>query len=116
MSHTPVTLPPGQPVPEPGVEPDGVDTPTLLMWGFVSVAIVIGVMFGAAALYFAQQNKLDAQRVVAPPYLDSNKVITDQEGVLASYAPPASEGKPYTIPIDLAKKLVVKELQNKAAE
>lgn len=116
MSHTTVTLPPGQPVPEPGVEPDGVDTPTLLMWGFVSVAIIVGVIFAAAALYFAAQRKLDAERVIAPPYFDSNKVITDQQGVLASYAPPASEGKPFAIPIDRAKKLVLAELQSKAAE
>ena len=115
MSETTVTVPPGQPVPEPGVEPNGVDTPTLMMLGFVSVAIIVGVMFGASALYFAAQRQLDAKRVVAPPYFDTDKVITDQQGILASYAPPASEGKPFTIPIDRAKQLVLAELRSEAA-
>ncbi|TWT99866.1 hypothetical protein Pla108_08090 [Botrimarina colliarenosi] len=116
MSHTPVTIPAGQPIPEPGVEPEGIESLTMLIWGFVSVAIVLGMIFGSSALYFAAQRQLDAKRVIAPPYFSSDKVITDQQGVLASYAPPASEGKPFTIPIDRAKQLVLADLQSKASE
>lgn len=105
-----------QRLPEPGVEPDGIDTGTLLLWGSVSIAVVVGVMFGSAALYFAEQRRLDAQRVVAPLYMDSEKLITDQRGVLAEYAPPAGEGKPYAIPVERAKQLVLAELRSKRSE
>ena len=116
MSQHPVTIPAGQPIPEPGVEPDGIDSATLLVWGFVSVAIVLGTMFGAAALYFAAQNQLNAKRVIAPRYFESERTITDQQGVLASYAAPTAEGNPYTIPIERAKQLVLAEMQSKKAE
>jgi hypothetical protein len=116
MSTPTTAIPAGQPVPEPGVEPDGIDTPTLLMWGFISVVIVLGVIFAASALYFAAQRQLNAERVYAPPYEDSDKVVTDQMGVLASYAPPAGAGLPYAIPIDRAKQLVLAELQSKKSE
>ncbi|QDV76302.1 hypothetical protein [Botrimarina mediterranea] len=116
MSHHPVTIPPGQPIPEPGVEPDGVDSATLMVWGFVSVAIILGTMFGSAALYFAAQNRLNTTRLIAPRYIESEKTLTDQRGVLASYAAPTAEGNPYTIPINRAKQLVLAELQSKKAE
>lgn len=116
MSHHPVTIPAGQPIPEPGVEPDGIDTPTLMVWGFVSVVIVLGTIYGAAALYFVAQNNLNASRLIAPPYIESEKTLTDQRGVLASYAAPTAEGNPYTIPINRAKQLVLAEMQSEKAE
>ena len=116
MSHHPITIPAGQPIPEPGVEPDGIDTPTLMVWGFVAVAIVLGMIYGASALYFAAQNQLNARRLIAPRYIESERVLTEQRGVLASYAAPTAEGNPYTIPIDRAKQLVLAEMQSKKAE
>ena len=116
MSHHPVTIPAGQPIPEPGVEPDGIDTPTLMVGGFVSVVTALGIIYGAAALYFAAQNRLTATRLIAPPYIASEKTLTDQRGVLASYTAPTAEGNPYTIPINRAKQLVLAELQSKKAE
>jgi hypothetical protein len=116
MSQHPVTIPAGQPIPEPGVEPDGIDSPTLLAWGFVSVAIILGTIFGSSALYFAAQRQLDVRRVVTAPYFESEKTITDQQGVLASYAVPTAEGNPYTIPIERAKQLMLAELQSKEAD
>ncbi len=116
MSQHPVTIPAGQPIPEPGVEPDGIDTPTLLAWGFVSVAIILGTIFGSSALYFAAQRKLDDRRVVAVPYFDSERTITEQQGVLASYAIPTAEGNPYTIPIERAKQLTLADLRSKKAK
>ena len=104
MSDSPAVT---QRIAEAGVEPDGIDAPTLLMWGFVSVVVVIAVILGTAALFYGVQSSFDAQRVVAPVYFDSEQVIDDQRGVLASYGPPASEGKPYRIPIQEAKKLVL---------
>ncbi len=98
--------------PEEGVEPDGLDTPTIVMWGFVSVVLVVSVMLGAAALFYGAQSKLNEERIVAPKYANSEDVVIAQQGVLASYAPPASEGKPYRIPIDVAEKLVLDELKS----
>lgn len=105
-----------QPVPEAGVEPDGINTPTLVMWGFVSVVITVSVMLAAAALFFQAQNRLNETRLIGAEYIDSEKILNDQRGVLASYAPPASEGKPFHIPVDLAKELILAETQSQAAD
>lgn len=116
MSETTHSLPAGQPVPEPGVEPDNIDAQAVVIWGVVSVVVVIAFMLGSAALYFQAQNQFNESRIVAPPYFASDKVVSDQQGVLASYGPPASEGKPYKIPIKDAKKLILAEIRSKAAE
>lgn len=116
MSHSTVQIPAGQPVPEPGVEPDGIDTPTLAMWGFLSVVIVVGVMFGSAALYFSVQNSLDQKRLVAPAYKGADDKINDQVAMLNEYKAPTKEGDPYIIPIGEAKKLVLADLQSDVAE
>lgn len=105
-----------QPVPEEGVEPDGINTPALVMWGFVSVVITVSLMLAAAALFFQAQNRLDEERVIAPLYFDAEKVISDQRGVLSSYASPNAEGQPYKIPIDIAQELILAEAQSEAAD
>lgn len=96
--------------PEPGIETDGIDTPTLVMWGFVSVVLVVSVMLAAAALFYGAQASLDQSRLIDVSYTDSDKVVTDQQGVLVSEAKPASEGKPWKISIEDAKRLVLKDL------
>lgn len=111
MSETTHAIPPGQPVPEPGVEPDNIDAQAVVIWGVVSVVIVIAFMLGSAALYFQAQNQFNATRIIAAPYFESDKVVSDQQGVLASYGPPASEGKPYKIPIQKAKELILAEMK-----
>jgi len=80
--------------PEPGVEPEGINSGALLMWGFVSVVLTVCVMFVAAALYFQYQTKIDEQVVISPKYPETEKIVTDQLGVLASYKAPEAEGKP----------------------
>lgn len=112
MSHSAAAIPPGQPIPEPGVEPDGIDSASLAVWGLVSVLIVVAVIFGAAALFFQTQRQLNEARIVAPDYDEAVKTLSDQRGVLASYGAPATEGQPYHIPIDAAKDLVLAELQD----
>lgn len=116
MSDSTATIPAGQPVPEPGVEPDGIDTPTLVMWSFVSVAIVLGVMFGAAALYFQTQRSLNAERVIAPNYAEAENTLSNQIGLLNGYREPVAEGDPYAIPINDAMDLVLKDLRQSDAE
>jgi len=97
--------------PEPGVEPEGINTPTLVMWGFVSVVLVVCVMLAAAALFFNAQNAIERRVVLAPEYPDVERVVTDQRGLLADYKAPDAEGQPYRIPIELAKKKVLAELR-----
>lgn len=109
-------IPPGQPIPEPGVEPDGIDTPTLLMWGLVSVVIVIGLIFASAALFFRMQNDFNTERVIRPNYVDSDEVVLRQQGLLAKFEAPTAEGQPYIIPIDLAEELVLAELRKQNDE
>lgn len=110
MSEATTMIPAGQPIPEPGVEPDNIDSQSLMIWCIVSVVIVLAFMFGSAALYFQWQNKFNTSRVVEATYSGSEKVLSDQRGVLASYGPPASEGKPYKIPVERAKEIVLAEL------
>ncbi|QDT70716.1 hypothetical protein MalM25_36710 [Planctomycetes bacterium MalM25] len=116
MSDSTATIPAGQPVPEPGVEPDGIDTPTLVMWSFVSVAIVLGVMFGAAALYFQTQRTFNVERVITANDVEADLVLSNQLNLLNGYREPVAEGDPYAIPIDEAKKLVLEDLQQADAE
>ncbi len=109
-------IPAGQPIPEAGVEPDGIDTPTLLMWGFVSCVVVLGLMFASAAFFFQLQQDFNEQRIVAPNYVDSDEVVLRQQGLLAKYEAPTAEGNPYIIPIEEAKKLVLNDLKQEASE
>lgn len=97
--------------PEPGIEPAGIDTPTLVMWGFVSVVLVVCVMLAAAALFWGVQANFNTKRLIAPSYVDADKLYSDQQGVLASYGAPTTEGQPYRIPVDRAKRLVLQELR-----
>ncbi len=120
MSHstatTPAGIPAGQPVPEPGVEPDGIDTPTLVMWSFISVVIVLAVMFGAAALYFQTQRSLNVERIIIPEYVDEERALTNQLSLLNGYREPVAEGDPYAIPISDAMDLVLQDLRQANAE
>jgi hypothetical protein len=97
--------------PEAGIEPDGLDTPQIVMWGFISVMIVVGVMLGAAALFNQVQSNLNQERIVAPTFSNVEETVTAQQGLLADYAPPATEGGSYRIPIELAEKLVLRDLK-----
>lgn len=116
MSQTAVAIPPGQPIPEPGVEPDGIDSPSLAVFSLISVLLVLATIFFAAGLYFQKQNKLNEARIVAPEYNDAAQTISAQQGILAGYSAPAAEGKPFGIPISLAKELVLKDLTKAQAE
>ncbi|MEQ8847059.1 hypothetical protein [Botrimarina sp.] len=106
----------GKLTPETGVEPEGIDTPTLLMWGFVSVVLVVCVMLVSAALFYQVQNDLDQRVVIAKKYPDSEKIYTDQLGVLTSYKAPEAEGQAYHIPIGRAMELVVDEYAERAQQ
>ena len=99
---------------ESGIEPDGLDTPQIIIWAFVSVVIVLSVMFGAAALFFSVQNQFNAEMIVAPKYSASEEIIHQQQGLLTGYRAPTAEGEPYYIPIEEAKTLVLRELQTEA--
>lgn len=108
-------IPAGQPIPEAGVEPEGIDTPTLLMWGFVSCVVVLGLMFASAAFFFELQNDLNDERIIAPVYTDSEEIVLRQRGLLAKYEAPTAEGDPYIIPIDRAMELVIDDLKQEAS-
>lgn len=115
-THPPAEDPRYRPTPEPGVEPEGIDSPTLLVWGIVSVVLVVSVMFVAAALFFQYQNKLNQEVVVGKGYPESDKIRTDQLSVLTSYKAPDGEGQPYRIPIVDAKALVLDEYRQEASD
>ncbi len=112
MSDSTTTHAPQQSTPEEGIEPMGVNSVALGLWALVSVALVLGAMFFATALTHEIERSLEQSRVIDVTNTAAKDTILAQQGILASYAPPASEGKPYQIPINLAKKLVLNELQS----
>lgn len=109
MSESTATA--GRPQPEGGIEEDNLDTPAIVMWTFVSVIAVVSVMLAAAALFYQTERSLAAERLIAPKYAEAEQTLTDQRGLLMSYGKPSGEGKPYRIPIDRAKALVLQELK-----
>ncbi len=95
---------------EPGVEPDGVAALSVLIWGFVSVVLVIATILIAVALYNEVNQRLVEERVYAPKYNASLQSLSTQLGSISRYDVPSNSNPNYQIPVEDAMKLVVKEL------
>ena len=112
MSDSSTTCDQQQKIPQEGIEPIGVNSIAIALWGAVSIAIVLGTMFFAVAITHEIERNLNQTRVIGAVNTAAKDTILAQQGILTSYAPPASEGKPFRIPISLAKQLVLNELQS----
>lgn len=95
---------------EPGVEPDGVASLSVLTWGFVSVVLVVATMLISVALYNEVNKRLVEERVYAPQYNASLQSLSTQLGSITRYDVPSNSNPNYQIPVEDAMKLVVKEL------
>ncbi|MGL4513798.1 MAG: hypothetical protein ACRCT8_11965 [Lacipirellulaceae bacterium] len=100
-------------IPEPGIEPDGLNTVSIVMWGLISCVVTFCVILASFALYFEVQNDLNQDRLVAPLIIESEDTINAQRELVGSYGPPSSEGAPYRIPVERARALVLRDLADK---
>lgn len=112
MSSHAATHAAAPPAAEGGVEPQGINGVSLALAGLVSIVLTVVVIFAATALYYEQQNALDAERVIAVTDNEAKDVVLAQQGLLADYG--LAEGGKYRIPIASAKRLVLEELAKKA--
>ena len=97
--------------PQGGIEADDIDSTALLVWGFVSVLIVVIVILASSALYNEVQSSFDRERLIAPRYVESDEAIITQVGNLNKWDGPKTDGGYYQIPIAEAKKIVVAEMR-----
>ena len=103
MSHSTTTH--AQPTPEEGVEPMGVNSIAMALWGIVSVAIVLGTMFVAIATTHEMDNYLNQSKVIEATNTAAKDAILAQQGILTSTTAEH-------ISISEAKKLVLNELES----
>jgi hypothetical protein len=97
-------------IPEPGIEEDGLNTPVIVMWGFISCVVTVCVMLVAFALYFEVHNKLNRERLVAPLIVESEDVVNAQRELVSSYGPADAATGLYRVPASRARELVIREL------
>jgi hypothetical protein len=97
-------------IPEPGIEEDGLNTPVIVMWGFISCVLTLCVMLVAFALFFEVQNKLNRDRLVAPLIIASEDVVNAQLELVSSYGAADAATGLYRVPVARARELVVREL------
>ena len=110
MSDTNQTATHQHSIPEEGVEPMGVNAIAMAFWGVISTAIVIATMLVAVATTHEMENYLNQKKVINVTNAAARNAIALQQDVLNSK--PIAEGDSYRIPISLAKKLIVNELQS----
>ena len=99
-----------------GVEEDNLDTAAIALWSFVSVIGVVIVILVAVALYNQRDQLLYRTRVVAADTVEANQALHEQRGLLADYRAPQPGSDYYIIPVDEAKKLVLKELAQEKSD
>ncbi len=95
---------------EPGIEPDGVASMTVLIAGVVSVVLVVATILVATAVYNEATATLTEERIYAPKDMDAAKSLTEQLGSISEYAAPSNLNPNYQIPIEVAMQKVVAEL------
>lgn len=102
--------------PEEGIEPDDLNTTMIVTIGLVSSVLVLASVLGVTAMVdYYQAGEVD-QKVNAAVYELAKNSKIDQENKLNEYSQPDPTAEVYSIPITLAKKLVVSELQEKASD
>jgi hypothetical protein len=98
---------------EPAVlpQPNDVRTSSVLLFGLISTVVIFALCLVLVVLYFRTeaQMRLDNEINIAPAEL--TQLRTEQEGKLTQYAWIDQKAGVVAIPVDLAKELVVKEIQ-----
>lgn len=121
MSDQPAN--PAYPQPEVGIEPDDLDTRMIVAIGLVSTALLVASVLGVTALVDQFQSVQVEEKVYdnrasnlsyflgeAEGYGSADDVVRIQNNELSGYGKTQQPGQ-YTIPIDEAKDLVLKDLR-----
>ncbi|TWT36956.1 hypothetical protein KOR34_19010 [Posidoniimonas corsicana] len=96
---------------ESGVEADDLNTTTIVVVGLISTALVLASALGVKALYSAYINIDSAKKALVATASEADSLVQQQDSSLLG-APHEIAGQPgvYSMRIDDAMKLVVKEL------
>jgi hypothetical protein len=97
-------------IPEAGIEEDGLNAASIIMWGFLSCVVTFAVMLFAFAIYFEFENKILQKRVITPAIIESEDVVNEQIGLVESYGPADAATGKYRVPVSRARELVIREL------
>ncbi|MEM1303336.1 MAG: hypothetical protein AAGG46_00480 [Planctomycetota bacterium] len=101
------------PTDEPGVEMDDTDATTIVVIGLVSTILVVCSVLGVTALYDRWTTQLNAERVIGAAYSDSKNALAEQDNQLNGAPREIDPTKGvYSIPIDRAMSLVVREMSD----
>lgn len=101
---------------EEGVEPDGLNAIKIAIVGLISVFITVATVLFTIALFGYFEHRQTVEKVEQAPYAEQLRMIAEQESRISQFAPPAADGGFYTIPIERAKELVLKEVQSAQAK
>ena len=95
---------------------DTIDTPKIVIVGFVSAILTFVVIVAAQAAFFMAANQENVRKSIAVTDTTVEQVVTQQRGRLADYAWVDAEAGVVSIPIDMAMSKVVAEEKGKQNE
>ncbi len=101
---------------EEGVEPDGLNALKIAIAGLISVFLTIATVLLTVAIFGYFEHLQTVEKVEKAPYAEQLRMIAEQESRISQFAPPAAAGGFYTIPIERAKELVLREVQTAQAK
>lgn len=102
--------------PEQGIEADDLNTPMIVVVGLISTVLLICSVLGVMAFfdhYLMLQQEVQVTQAI---YSDSETAIAEQQNRLNGYKIVDEKAGRYSIPIDRAMEIVVKELNSQADE
>jgi len=96
---------------EVGIEADDLNTPMIVAIGLISTALLLVSVLGVTWLVDYSQASEVEQKVYQVPYGSAKSVLNEQSQKLNEFKAIDASAGVYSIPIDVAKKLVVAELK-----
>lgn len=96
--------------PEGGIEPDDLNTTTIVVVALISTALLLASVLGVTALVEGYGAYERAEKVLTPRADAASSALTEQRDTLNAWGYDAGKGT-YQIPIEEAKKLVVDEFR-----
>ena len=92
---------------------DTIDTPKIVVVGFVAAILTFVVIVAAQAMFFMAANGENVRKSIAVTDTTIEQVVTQQEGRLADYSWVDSQAGVVSIPIEVAMRKVVAEEKTK---
>ena len=94
---------------------DDINTPAVVVVGFISAIVLFAAIVGVQTLYFRQQRMVIERQSLAAPAAADN-LVAEQEARLRRRGWISREEGKVAVPIDRAMKLVVQELRQAQQE